>query len=176
MDVLCCYTKVAAETRRALTEFAPQAEYVSVAGSEFAYWRELSARWDGRDLALVEHDNVINGSVMAAFRDCAEPWCVFPYPIYGRYLLDWGLGCVRFRSEVTASVSIEAILAAKASRGCPECFDAAESCWHHIDVMVFQVLTASGFERHVHWPPIGHAHGKPVPSNAPYWPEPPRLT
>lgn len=105
----------------------PAAEIVPApAGDNFAYWRELTARWDGRsDLAVIEGDIEIHPGAVSQLAACPSPWCTFPYLAHS-----WGnprpdvagnaaraaaagalcesLGCARFTAALQQAVPLPA--------------------------------------------------------------------
>jgi len=103
MRWLCPFTELQPLTRDALLEHAREGDevtFVNVSHSARAYPIAVQELWEqARDFAVVEHDIVIRDDVAAAFHDCPEPYCAFPY--------EWttnigpALGCTRFRGLFT---------------------------------------------------------------------------
>jgi len=157
--ILCCYTRLCPATRRALSEHAPGAELADVSGDPYAYWREICARWTGKDdLLTVEHDIEIHGTVLPGFTACPEPWCVYPYELHPGRWIDFGLGCTRFRPAAQLAASPDAIQAKPGL--CSRCHG-QPGCWAHLDCKIYWAMTEAGIERHVHWPAVMHHHGSP---------------
>jgi hypothetical protein len=104
LRVICPYTNLKDETKKALKRYAPQVEFVDVSGSESALWEMWHELWkDCRDTLVVEHDIVIHEDVVASLSACGELWCTYGYPYaFGTGNPYHGTGCVRFRGELMA--------------------------------------------------------------------------
>lgn len=166
MRVLCCYTSLHPASRASLAAHAPGAELADVSGDPFGYWREISARWDGsQDLITVEHDIEIHAGVLDGFSACPEPWCVYPYPVFGDRWLDFGLGCTRFAVAAQQAAGVAAI---EAMPGECELCGGAPGCWRHADCRIALAMHAAGIRRHVHWPAVTHL-GVQVPEGELRW-------
>lgn len=139
----------------ALTAFAPGAELVDTSGSPFAYWAEIAARWTGEaDLVIIEQDIEIHEQVMPGFAECPAPWCVYPYQVRDREtLLDFGLGCVRFRAAAQLMVTEADIFA---QPGFCELCHGAQGCWMHLDCQIAWAMQAHGLIQCIHWPGVIH--------------------
>lgn len=65
-------------------------ELVDVEGDNYAYWRELSKRWNkGNDIILLEHDIVITAMQLQQLIDCSNKDCAFAYKLYNIDGLMW---------------------------------------------------------------------------------------
>ena len=149
MRVLCCYTDLHPDTARALSRYAPQAEFAGVSGDQFAYWHQIRARWDGADdLVVVEHDVEIHAGVIDGFAGCDQPWCVFPYVIgpHGE-LCEVGLGCTRFSAALQQQVTVDEVTRR-----------VGEYPWSHVDDRISGLLIDLGISNHIHHPPVTHHH------------------
>lgn len=110
----------------------------------------FTAAWRrGRDFAIVEHDMGLRADTLPALVDCPRPWCAWTYPVADTVLAAFGV--VRFRAEMTA-FDLPGRLDAIGDDGEP-----ARS-WRRLDVRVLSVLTAAGFDRCEHSPPLPHYH------------------
>lgn len=140
--ILCCYTNLHPATRSSLAILAPSAELIDVSGSPYAYWEQISKRWNGvSDLIVVEQDIEIHPGVIPGFADCPEPWCVYPYQIHSRgTLIDFGLGCVCFSAEVQQMIDPKGI----------------RSDWRHLDCKISWAMNAARIVQCVHWPGVQH--------------------
>jgi hypothetical protein len=150
MRVLACYTKDGfhPEAEKALRAYAPMAELVDVTGDDFAYWREIRARWAGEeDLILVEQDvEIVPGGVgeMAA---CEHDWCCYAYTIYRtRQRLRYGLGFTKFSARAQQLVNARRI--AERFTLCKNC--KGQGCWYHLDGRISELMRAEGLKPHVH--------------------------
>lgn len=156
MRVVCPFTpgKRSLLTVGALARFAPDALYVNVAANPSAYWELLAELWrDGENFVIVEHDVEIHEGVIAGFKACREPWCLYPY--FGPTLFDVmtrSLGCTRFSSRLIETR--------------PDLMDQvgghtdnlAQKDWRRLDTLVCHYLGLAGHEPHVHEPPVLHHH------------------
>lgn len=165
MITLCCYVKLHPRTAMALAVLAPGAELADVSGSPFAYWEQISRRWAGtEDLVLIEQDIEIHAGVLPGFGKCQRPWCVYPYQIHDKgTLIDFGLGCTRFRATVQAQVSTRDIQAYPGE--CREC-NGAPGCWRHLDCKIAWAMNAAAVTQCVHWPGVEH-HSSQVQDASP---------
>ena len=121
----------------------------------FGYWREIKARWDGReDLVVVEQDVEIHDTVLKEFTECTEPWCCFPYKIFAQKYCSVGLGCTRFSAQLQQEVSLD-ILSERFNK-CEFC--EGKGCWWHLDGPILQHLQSKGYSQHVHSPEVIHHH------------------
>lgn len=159
MVVLCCYAKLHPATAAALAAFAPGAEFADTSGSIYAYWEQISSRWaDPGDLAIIEGDIEIHAGVLPGFTACPQPWCVYPYQVHDRgTLLDFGLGCARFRAEAQRAVSTAAIQSWPGE--CEQC-RGAPGCWAHLDCKITLAMHAAGIVQCVHWPGVQHHNAR----------------
>jgi hypothetical protein len=170
--VLCCYTpRDPAEDGRfhlhssaraglaSVREHVPGAEMVDVSGDDFAYWREIRARWTGEeDLATVEHDIEVTPGAVKSLAACDQPWCAFSYEIFGCKELATGLGCTRFSAALQGAVDLGEVAASFAH--CRACH--GEGCWWHLDNYLAAFLSGRGFAPHVHGRvPHLHDYGPP---------------
>ena len=104
MLVVCPYTEIRDETRAALDQSGYEWEPRFVGGSDTDYFDLLSELWRaGADFVIVEHDVVIAPSTLDIFDACPSEWCGSGYP-YMRMAAYVGLGCVRFRGELTRAL------------------------------------------------------------------------
>lgn len=170
MAVLCCYTKPHPATLAALQAYAPDVIMADVSDSPYAYWEEITTGWGGADLVLVEQDIEIHGDVLPRFADCPRLWCVNPYQIHDKAtLLDFGLGCARFRAEAQQAVSPDAIQAYPGE--CPVCHG-KPGCWQHLDCKIAWAMNAAGIVQCVHWPGVTHHNDQVLrasPANRMRW-------
>lgn len=158
LRVLCCYAGLQSlhpATEASLTAFAPEAERIDVSGNPYSYFGEIAERWTGRDdLIIIEQDIQIYQHTIPEFLYCPEPWCVFPYQVRDREtLLDFGLGCTRFRAEAIQAVGIEDILSRHGE--CDLC-NGTPGCWRHLDCLIAWAMQAAGIMQCVHWPGVMH--------------------
>lgn len=155
MRVLCCYTPERAHPAAlaALRLYCPQAELVDVSHSKFAYWAEISRRWNGgEDLIIIEHDNEIRRDTIASLAGCDHDWCSFAYPIYRtRARCTHGLGCTKYSAHAQSLTSVREI--EETFRACREC--QGKGCWFHLDGRIAAVLKANGIRN-------PHDHGDVV--------------
>lgn len=152
--VLCCPVTPHPDAIEALNRYAPQAEIVDATGDNYAYWREISARWTGEtDLILVEQDIEIGPGTIAAMADCDQDWCCFAYPIFRtKVRLRVGLGCTKI--SASAQRKVPAKLIAEGFQLCAAC--KGKGCWWHLDGRVAAMLKRNGFFPHVHGDVIHH--------------------
>ena len=155
MKPLCCYANLHPATKAALAAFAPDAEMADTSASIYAYWEAISSRWTGADdLLIIEQDIEIHAGVLPGLAACPRPWCVYPYQIHDRgTLLDFGLGCTRFRAGAQQAVSTGAIQSQPGE--CSECHG-APGCWRHLDCKITWAMHAAGITQCVHWPGVQH--------------------
>ena len=156
MRVLCCYTDLKLETLDALELYSlNNVEYICTEDDPTGYWREIKARWDGKeDLVVVEQDVEIHDTVLKEFMECKEPWCCFPYKIFGQKYCSVGLGCTKFSAQLQQEVSLE-ILTDRFSK-CEFC--EGKGCWWHLDGPLLQFLQSKGYSQHIHQPEVIHHH------------------
>ena len=147
MIILCGYTNLRDETKAALAPY--DVSYKDTSADDFSYWRAIAARWGTDDLALVEHDIEIHGSVMREFTECQKPWCSFPYSIGFKTPYKYGIGCTRFRKEMMRKVAPEEILNSIPVDGEP-------GCWRTLDIKIKYALWNQGYDVHVHQPNVNH--------------------
>lgn len=153
--VLCCTTVPHPAAIDALARYAPQAEVIDVTGDNYAYWREISARWTGeRDLVIVEQDVEVSEDTVASLAGCPEPWCCYAYPIFQtKTRLTMGLGCTKVSAAAQQLATAELI--AQGFYLCAAC--RGEGCWWHLDGRITEVLRGRGFAPHVHGD-VTHRH------------------
>lgn len=137
MITLCCYSTLQPETEAALSYATHR---VDTSGDPCAYWRTLSSYWGmGQDIMLIEHDIVPPSDAVKQFRNCPEPWCVFPYPVDADAMLCHSLGCTRFRTQIQLPLP------------------AGQFTWNEVDGAVREAVLGSGIAHpHVHFPPARH--------------------
>jgi hypothetical protein len=108
LKVVCFYSKLAPECKKALGKFAPDCKYEDTSADDYAYWRLLKAHWTGvDDLLVIEQDIEITAEVLPSFDDCEEPWCVYEYKQTYKSsvsMLKEALGCTRFSAELQRTV------------------------------------------------------------------------
>jgi hypothetical protein len=154
--VLCCYTDLRPETKAALP---PGTELAWTGADDFAYWREITARWDGTDaLVIVEHDIEIHEQVIGQFAACPAPWCTFPY-FYGpdrdpSRVMYQALGCAKFSAQCQRDFPAGQIAASVSARdGTPP-----RPPWHSCDTYICRALLHAGIATCLHEPWVTH-HG-----------------
>lgn len=138
----------------ALARYAPQAEIIDVTGDNYAYWREISARWTGeRDLVIVEQDVEVSEDTIASLAACEQDWCCYAYPIFRtKVRLRVGLGCTKISAAAQHRVTATAV--AEGFELCAQC--KGQGCWWHLDGRVAAMLKRGGFFPHVHGDVIHH--------------------
>ena len=186
MRVLCAYSNLRPRTRKALEQYAPQADFVDVSGDDLAYWRAICERWTGEDdLLVVEHDIEIHDQVIPEFEACGEPWCSFAYKLWEPDVWCYNaLGCTKFSAALQREVStgeiqqIQAqwlapslnaagdveynpeIMPATADAQCRCGGKGSPPCWRHIDMKIADTLEGRGpLQR---GPYLAHVHTPPV--------------
>lgn len=176
MGTLCCYTaRDPAEDGRfhlhssqaagleSVRRHAPGADMVDVTGDEFAYWREISARWTGaEDLIVVEHDMLIGPDTVPSLSSCQADWCAFGYDIFGCKRIEHALGCTKFSAALQRAVPAETVAALFSH--CEHC--RGDGCWWHLDNYLAAALAAAGFGPHVHGD-VAHLHDYGPPGTIP---------
>lgn len=174
--VLCCYTprqprddgryhlhSSQPDGLASVRLHAPQAELVDVTGDEYAYWREIRARWQGtEDLIVIEHDIQVGPGTVASLEGCDRAWCCFAYDIFGCKRLDTALGCTRFSAALQRTVSLSKV--EDLFSGCASC--QGRGCWWHLDNYLATVLLRDGFSPHVHGD-VAHLHDYGAPGTIP---------
>ena len=124
--------------------------------AEDSYWRLLTNLWaDGEDFAVVEHDITVHPSVFDELEACPEPWCVYPHeyvqPSY------YGMGCVRFRSELlTGAPGVMHSVGERSDHVHPP------RHWCSLDKWLQDELPRTGVTMHHHDTVLGHARRKPA--------------
>lgn len=97
MRIVCAFSDLSPETEVALPRYA---QYVDVSYSDEAYFDLLAGLWaDGKDVAIVEQDVVVNAGTIQSFRTCPHDCCCAAYQYLGSDAYA-GLGCIRFRSAL----------------------------------------------------------------------------
>lgn len=172
MSVLLCYAKLHPATEKSVSAYAPQAEVIDVTGDNFAYWREIRARWQGKeDLILIEQDiEIVEGGVEEMLA-CDHDWCCYAYTIFRtRQRLRYGLGFTKFSARTQRLVNARRI--AEGFALCTVC--QGKGCWNHLDGRISQLLREEGkLKPHVHGdvthhhdydsePDLVPAHGIPI--------------
>lgn len=174
--ILCCYTRgdpihdgrfhlhnARADAMESIRQHAPQADMIDVSGDDFAYWREISARWTGgQDLITIEHDIQIAPGTVPSLEACDQDWCVFAYDIFGCKSLDNALGCTRFSAALQRAVPSARVAASFAH--CPNC--QGRGCWWHLDSYLAETIRQAGFVPHVHGD-VPHLHDYDRPGTIP---------
>ena len=181
MRVLCCHTGRIPEdgpfdinqhglypsARRALAQYAPDAELVDVSGDDYGYWEQIRGRWTGEtDLLLVEQDVELTDQVMPQLGECASLWCTFGY-VYWR---TWppstdACGCARYTARLQRDIPAEVIEAAwgtcgvccgpdgRAGYGRPP----RPGCWRHVDAAILTAFGEAGLKQSCrHGPLLAH--------------------
>jgi hypothetical protein len=155
MRILCCYTQMHPAAAAAIRQYAPTAELVDVTGDDYAYWREIRARWQGTgDLILIEQDIEILPESVASMAACEHDWCCYAYPIFrNRQRLRNGLGCTKFSARAQRLVGARRI-----AEGFALCtFCKGQGCWFHLDGRISEILKLDGgLSPHVHGDVIHH--------------------
>lgn len=176
MRALCCYTvhdpasdgkaylhSSWPEAMEAVRANVPGVELADVGGDDFAYWREIRARWDGTDgLLVVEHDMQPEPGMAESLEACPEPWCLYSYQAFGCKVLDRSLGFTRFSAALQRAVSLDLAEARWAHCGSCE----GRGCWWHLDIVLAEALEEAGFTPHVHGE-IRHLHDYGAPGTIP---------
>lgn len=126
-----------------------RAEFVDVSASNYEYFGLLERLWADREsFCVVEQDNLPTEAALDGLEVCSQPWCLCPYWHGANGLLDYGLGCTRFRSEVMESV--------------PDLFARAlertgTRHWSGMDLALAATLHERGYRQHIH-EQIAHLH------------------
>jgi hypothetical protein len=154
MRVLTCYTEFHPKAEPSIRAYAPAAEFVDVSGDDYAYWREIRARWNGtEDLMLIEQDIEILPECVAELEACEHDWCAYAYTIYrNRQRLRMGLGCTKFSARAQRLVNARKI--AERFTLCKNC--KGQGCWYHIDGRISELMRDEGLKPHVHGDVIHH--------------------
>jgi hypothetical protein len=148
--IVCPYVELRDETKRALTAYAPQTEYVDTSADPFAYWRLLKDLWGaGSDFLLVEQDIEIHAQVVPELEACPELWCAFPYELApDNRTLTASLGCTRFRADLMHHQQME-------------CIAPGFRHWNGLDHWLLLDLYTRGHRPHLHFPEVLHHHTEP---------------
>jgi hypothetical protein len=126
-----------------------RAEFVDVGASNYEYWGLLERLWaERRGFCVVEQDNLPTEAALAGLEACVEPWCLCPYWHGANGMLDYGLGCTRFRAEVMVALP-DLFVRALGRTGTRH--------WSGMDLALAAVLHERGFRQHVH-EEIAHLH------------------
>jgi len=105
----------------------------------FSYDQLFRSLWkDNKPFILVEHDIVPWPGALRELWKCQEPWCGFPYYIYGE--LRSYLGCTKFSPAVLGE--------------CPLPDDLED--WHTMDKTIEKRLMTRGQPGHLHSPAVTH--------------------
>jgi len=154
--ILCCYATLHPKTLETVNKWAPGAEFVDTSADDYAYCRELKARWNtGQDLITIEQDIEITADVVSSFENCDQDFCVFPYWIVmgrksgpdRRMVCIEGLGCTRFSAALQARVKIRHI------------FQDDYRKWEDVAHRVWATVRRYGYYMpHVHYPLVTHHH------------------
>jgi hypothetical protein len=129
-------------------------EPADVSSDDEAYWRLLAELWaHARDVAIVEHDVVVNPGTLQSFEDCPSVWCSAPYPYYGHSAYA-GLGCTRFRASIMLAIpeAIE-VIGEQVSGSHPR------RHWCPLDSLLQRYLTGRGQSICLH-DPVAHLGGE----------------
>ena len=120
------------EAIKALLHWAPDAEVISVAYNDYAYWELFCRLWrDGQPFIIVEHDIVIRKDTIRSLADCEASWCAYVYhqapgnPVSG-------LGCTKF----VPSGALH--------------YTPPEPVWQNVDSVVTGAMRKLGWEVHEH--------------------------
>ncbi len=156
MTVLYCPVTPHPRSVESVQEYAPQAEIVDVSSDNFAYWREIRARWRGtEDLVLIEQDIEIVPGGVEEMLACEHDWCCYAYTIFRtRQRLRYGLGFTKFSAR--AQQLVNARLIAEGFALCNFC--QGRGCWNHLDGRISELLRNVGkLKPHVHGD-VKHLH------------------
>jgi hypothetical protein len=160
MNILCCPVNLWEAARESLRH-APGAKIIRIPREDISHpWEIYKSFWGKDDLVIIEQDIIIHEEVIPQFRECPEPWCLFPFRHYSAAgWMTTGIGCNRFRREFAEKVTPEAVEAIPGS--CHRCQGRVPGCWAHLDGKTREAGEAAGFRIHVHWPSVGHRDSKP---------------
>jgi hypothetical protein len=138
---------------------------------DYGYGRLLRSFWQKcgethQDLCIIEQDVLVfrakhdgETDTIETFLSCPELWCAHSYRIFWGDLAEtyggpFGLGCVRFRSQLMAA---EPGLLMEALRR-PEHHKFPAGHWMGLDSAVTSILKAKGYPWHQHRPAVRHVH------------------
>lgn len=106
---------------------------------DFSYDQLFRELWDKSDpFILVEHDIVPWPGAVQQLWKCPEPWCGFPYYVFGE--LRSYLGCTKFEPKRLGE--------------CPLPEELQQ--WQVIDKKIERELVKRGFRGHIHSPAVSH--------------------
>jgi hypothetical protein len=106
---------------------------------DFSYDLLLRGLWkEQKPFILVEHDIIPWPGALKELWMCSEPWCGFPYHIFGE--LRSYLGCTKFNPLLLGE--------------CPLPNDLQD--WHVLDKVVERALMTRGCMGHIHMPAVTH--------------------
>jgi len=106
---------------------------------DFSYDQLFRRLWDARQpFILVEHDIIPFPGALRELWMCPEPWCGFPYYVFGE--LRSYLGCTKFDPSRLGE--------------CPLPDDLMP--WQTIDKLIEKSLMKRTFGGHLHSPPVTH--------------------
>ena len=96
------FTRIAYETVVALNATGREVTRIDVSASDESYYLLMNRLWKtGADFAICEQDIIPTPTIYDDFDACESVWCAACYPyLTGLYA---GLGCVRFRGELTGA-------------------------------------------------------------------------
>lgn len=159
LRVWCPYVSLHPDTDRALWLFMPGTGRWRLRDGLEAYHWWWSSEWGtsrrlGAALALVEQDIVPHEGVLPAFRDCPEPWCVFPYPGPAGVMLTRSLGCVRWSHDLLTDEPDLPDVVGRMDDG----DGIGPRDWRRLDARIAVELDRRGYTPHQHTPPVGHRH------------------
>lgn len=154
MRIVCPRTQVIPEVVEALDATEHPWEPVDLTHPEH-YFDLLSELWAaGETFAIVEHDIVVDESVVDELEWCPHPWCAFPY----RYLYGYhhGLGCVRFHRDILRRhPKAMSLVGAMSDEGHPP------KHYCRLDGWLRTVLSRRGESMHQHWQMVTHLQSNP---------------
>lgn len=109
------------------------------------YHELLEHHWRaGADFTVIEHDIVINETVMPGFEACPHVWCVHLYELASGFV-PGVLGCVRFRSELLLAEADAMTLAGESDSS-----GVVARAWYRIDVRLDKILRDRDYRPHIH--------------------------
>lgn len=151
MRVVVPFTDLAPGVTDALDATGHPYEMVEMTNDESYYWLIHELWADGGSFALVEHDITVHPTVFDELDACPEVWCAFPHayicgPSY------YGMGCVRFRSElIQANPDLMVKVGEMSDHVHPP------RHWCSLDKWIQGAL----HDRHSHPTVLGHTHTSP---------------
>lgn len=106
---------------------------------DFSYDQLFRGLWEkGEPFILVEHDIVPWPGAVQQLWDCPEPWCGFPYSVFGE--LRSYLGCTKFDPRRLGACPLPEELVS----------------WQVMDKQIERTLLSQKFAGHLHGPAVSH--------------------